>query len=67
MVITVYSDKSFYLSLRLHPAAVIIKKYCKIISGSGVPNKTKVATISQKIDETKIPDLNAASLKAVMY
>ena len=65
MVITVYSDISFYLSLR--PAVVIIKKYCKIKSGSGVPNKTKVATISQKIDETKIPDLNAASLKAVMY
>ena len=68
MVITVYSDISFYLSLR--PAVVIIKKYCKIKSGSGVPNKTKVATISkadlQKIAETKMPDLNAASLETAM-
>jgi len=67
VVITVYSDKSFTFITKTPPAAVLIKKYCKIKSGSGVPNKTKVATISQKIDETKIPDLNAASLKAVMY
>ena len=39
-------------------------------SGSGVPNKTKVATISKedvrKIAETKMPDLNAASVEAAM-
>jgi large subunit ribosomal protein L11 len=52
------------------PAAVLIKKACKIQSGSGVPNKTKVATITkaqvQEIAETKMPDLNAANLEAAM-
>ena len=52
------------------PAAVLIKKACNIESGSGVPNKTKVATISKedvrKIAETKMPDLNAASIEAAM-
>ena len=58
------------LSQRLPPAAVLIKKACNIKSGSGVPNKDKVATLSkadlQKIAETKMPDLNAASLEAAM-
>ena len=52
------------------PAAVLIKKACNIESGSGEPNKTKVATISkadvQKIAEQKKPDLNAATLEAAM-
>ena len=52
------------------PAAVLLKKYCKVKSGSATPNKTKVATISkadlQKIAETKMPDLNAANLEAAM-
>ena len=52
------------------PAAVLLKKACNIKSGSGVPNKTKVATITkaeiQKIAETKMPDLNAASLESAM-
>ena len=50
------------------PAAVLLKKACGIESGSGVPNKTKVATITKeqinKIAEQKMPDLNAASLEA---
>ena len=52
------------------PAAVLIKKAAGIESGSGAPNKTKVASITkeqvQKIAETKMPDLNAASLEAAM-
>ena len=52
------------------PAAVLIKKECKIESGSGVPNKTKVAKITkaqlQKIAEIKMPDLNAANLESAM-
>ena len=52
------------------PAAVLLKKACKIESGSGEPNRKKVATISkadlQKIAETKMPDLNAASIEAAM-
>ncbi|MBQ1538856.1 MAG: 50S ribosomal protein L11, partial [Ruminococcus sp.] len=52
------------------PAAVLIKKACNIESGSGEPNKTKVATITkeqiQKIAETKMPDLNAANIESAM-
>lgn len=70
VVITVYQDKSFSFITKTPPAAVLIKKACNIQSGSGVPNKTKVATITkaqvQEIAETKMPDLNAASLEAAM-
>ena len=70
VVITVYQDKSFSFITKTPPAAVLIKKAGKIQSGSGVPNKTKVATITkaqvQEIAETKMPDLNAASLEAAM-
>ena len=52
------------------PAAILIKKACNIQTASAAPNKTKVATLSkadlQKIAETKMPDLNAASLEAAM-
>ena len=70
VVITVYADRSFSFVTKTPPAAVLIKKACKIQSGSGVPNKTKVATISkadvEEIAKTKMPDLNAASLEAAM-
>ena len=70
VVITVYQDKSFSFVCKTPPAAVLLKKACNIKSGSGVPNKTKVAKISkadlQKIAETKMPDLNAGSLEAAM-
>ena len=70
VIITVYADKSFSFVLKTPPAAVLIKKACKIESGSGVPNKTKVAQISKAdlraIAETKMPDLNAASIEAAM-
>ncbi|MCH5211862.1 MAG: 50S ribosomal protein L11 [Oscillospiraceae bacterium] len=70
VVITVYADRSFSFVTKTPPAAVLIKKACKIESGSGVPNKTKVATISkadvEQIAKTKMPDLNAASLEAAM-
>ena len=70
VVITVYADRSFSFITKTPPAPVLIKKACKIKSGSGVPNKIKVATISkadlQKIAETKMADLNAASVEAAM-
>ena len=70
VVITVYADRSFSFITKTPPAAVLIKKACKLKSGSGTPNKTKVATISkadlQKIAETKMPDLNAASIETAM-
>ncbi len=70
VVITVYADRSFSFVTKTPPAAVLLKKACQLKSGSGVPNKNKVATISkaelQKIAETKMPDLNAATVEAAM-
>ena len=70
VVITVYADRSFSFVTKTPPAAVLIKKACGLKSGSGVPNKTKVAQLSKedlrKIAEQKMPDLNAASVEAAM-
>ena len=70
VVITVYADRSFSFITKTPPAAVLIKKACGIESGSGVPNKTKVAKITseqvRKIAETKMPDLNAATIETAM-
>ena len=69
-IITVYADRSFSFITKTPPAAVLIKKACKLQKASGNPNKTKVAKITkaqvQEIAETKMPDLNAASLEAAM-
>ena len=70
VVITVYADRSFTFITKTPPASVLIKKACGIESGSGVPNKTKVAKITKeqvrKIAETKMPDLNAANIDTAM-
>ena len=68
VVITVYADRSFSFITKTPPAAVLLKKACKLKTASGTPNKTKVAKISraevQKIAELKMPDLNAGSIEA---
>ena len=70
VVITVYNDRSFSFVTKTPPAAVLIKKACNLKSGSGVPNKTKVATLTkaqlQEIAELKMPDLNAATVESAM-
>ena len=70
VVITVYADRSFTFITKTPPAAVLIKKACGIDTASAVPNKTKVATLTKEqltqIAQTKMPDLNAASLEAAM-
>ena len=70
VVITVYADRSFSFITKTPPAPVLIKKACGIKSGSGKPNKQKVAVLSkaklQEIAELKMKDLNAASLEAAM-
>ena len=70
VVITVYKDKSFTFITKVPPVAVLIKKAIKIEKGSGKPNKEKVATITldqvKQIAETKMADLNAASLETAM-
>ena len=68
--ITVYADRSFTFVTKTPPAARLILKAAKIKKGSGEPNRTKVATISEKnlveIAEIKMPDLNAADLDSAM-
>lgn len=70
VVITVFQDRSFSFILKTPPAAVLIKKAAGIDSGSGVPNRDKVAKITKaqvrEIAETKMPDLNAASVESAM-
>ena len=70
VVITVYQDHSFSFITKTPPAAVLIKKAAGIESGSGVPNKTKVAKLTKdqvkQIAETKMPDLNAATIETAM-
>lgn len=69
-VITVYADRSFSFITKTPPAAVLIKKACKLDKASGEPNKTKVAKITKdqirEIAETKMPDLNAANIESAM-
>ena len=70
VVITVYADRSFSFITNPPPSAALLKKARNLKSGSGVPNKTKVATISKdkvrEIAEMKMPDLNAATVEAAM-
>ena len=70
VVITVYADRSFTFITKTPPAAVLLKKACKIDSGSGVPNKTKVATVTRaqlkEIAELNLPDLNAANIDSAI-
>ena len=70
VVISIYADRSFTFVLKTPPAPVLIKKACKIESGSAKPNKDKVAKITKEqikeIATLKMPDLNAASLEGAM-
>ncbi len=70
VVITVYSDRSFSFITKTPPAAVLLKKACKVEKGSANSVKNKVAKISKedlrKIAELKMPDLNAATVEAAM-
>ena len=70
VVLTVYQDRSFTFITKTPPASVLIKKAVGLESGSGEPNKTKVAKISKdkvkEIAEIKMPDLNASSIEAAM-
>lgn len=70
VIITVYADRSFSFITKTPPAAVLLKKAAGIQKASGVPNKTKVASVTkaqvEEIAKTKMPDLNAASLEAAV-
>ena len=66
--ITVFEDRSFTFITKTPPAAVLLKKAAGIEKASGEPNKTKVAKLprakAREIAESKMPDLNAASIEA---
>jgi large subunit ribosomal protein L11 len=70
VVITVFSDRSFTFITKTPPAAILLLKAAGLQKGSGVPNKTKVGSVTKKqveeIAKTKMPDLNAASLEAAV-
>jgi large subunit ribosomal protein L11 len=70
VIITVYADRSFSFITKTPPAAVLLKKAANIQKASGTPNKEKVAKVTKaqvkEIAETKMPDLNAASVEAAM-
>jgi large subunit ribosomal protein L11 len=70
VVITVYVDRSFTFITKTPPAPVLLKKAANLAKGSGVPNKTKVGTVTEKqvreIATQKMPDLNAASIDAAI-
>lgn len=70
VVITIYADRSFSFITKTPPAAILLKKACKIESGSAKPNRDKVAKISreevQRIAELKMPDLNAANIDSAI-
>lgn len=70
VVITVFEDRSFTFITKTPPAAVLLKKAAGVDSGSGEPNRKKVATVKRakvrEIAELKMPDLNAASVEAAM-
>jgi large subunit ribosomal protein L11 len=69
-IITTYSDRSFTFEIKSSPAAVLIKEAAKVEKGSGVPNKTKVGTITKAqvkaIAEEKMADLNSSSIETAM-
>ncbi len=70
VIITVYSDRSFTFITKTPPAAELLKKAAGIVKGSGVPNKDKVGKVTRaqikEIAQTKLPDLNAATVESAM-
>ncbi|HHT83814.1 MAG: 50S ribosomal protein L11 [Christensenellales bacterium] len=70
VIMTIYADRSFSFVLKTPPAPTLIKKACKIESGSAAPNRDKVAKITkaqlEEIAKIKMADLNAASLEAAV-
>ena len=70
VIITVFSDRSFTFITKTPPAAELLKKAAGIIKGSGTPNKDKIGKVTRaqikEIAQTKMPDLNAASVESAM-
>jgi large subunit ribosomal protein L11 len=69
-VVTIYTDRSYTFITKTPPAPVLLKRAANIAKGSGVPNKTKVGTVTGKqveeIARLKLPDLNTESVEAAV-
>ena len=70
VVITVFKDKSFEFVIKTSPAAVQLLEAAKLKSGSGVPNRNKVGSVTwdqvKAIAEDKMEDLNAFKIESAM-
>jgi large subunit ribosomal protein L11 len=70
VVITVYADRSFTFITKTPPVPDLIKKAIGITSGSAKAGREKVGKVTmtqiRQIAETKIPDMNCASIEAAM-
>jgi large subunit ribosomal protein L11 len=70
VIISVYSDRSFTFITKTPPAAELLKKAAGIVKGSGTPNKDKIGKVTRaqikEIAQTKMPDLNAATVESAM-
>ncbi|MCK5241582.1 50S ribosomal protein L11 [bacterium] len=70
VVITVYQDRSFSFICKTPPAAILIKREAGLAKASQTPGRQVIASVKResvrKIAETKIVDLNAASIEAAM-
>lgn len=70
VVITYYTDKSFSFVIKTPPAAVQLKEAAKVKSGSGQPNRKKVASVTwdqvKAIAEDKMADLNCFTVESAM-
>ena len=70
VVVTVYKDRSFSLEYKSPPAAVLLKKAAGIEKGAGAVGSETVGRVTRdqvrEIAETKMEDLNAASVDAAM-
>ncbi len=69
-VVTIYADRSYSFVTKTPPAAVLLKRAANIAKGSGVPNKTKVGTVTgaqvEEIARLKLPDSNCESIESAV-
>ena len=70
VVITYYTDKSYYFIVKTPPVAIQLLEAAKVKSGSAEPNRKKVASITwddvRAIATDKMPDLNCFTVESAM-
>jgi large subunit ribosomal protein L11 len=70
VIVTVFGDRSFNFILKSPPASILLKRAAKLAKGSGVPNSTKVGSVTRndlkEIAQIKMADLNASDVESAM-